>query len=251
MPSIYSNLASCFCASLLLLILAQPAFPQRWEVGAGAGFTNYKGDLAPEVKLANTAVGANLNVRYNASFPLSFRGNIALLTMRADDANSTDVFLQNRGYEFQSTNIELSGLLEYNFFDFGRDKKVMRYTPFLFAGLGGTLMNITTGGNAPENDGTVILPSLPFGIGIKQLITDRISLVWEFKTVKTFSDRVDGVLDADMGPKLQRVSRLDFDTYYFLGATLTFRFLELNCPPYFERMQERQSRKKRPGRKKR
>jgi len=233
------------CFMLILGLSVTQSWAQRWDLGIGIGATNYKGDVAPEVKLDNTSFGGNINLRYNFNYSFAMKGNLGVFGLRGHDRHSNDILLQNRDYGFKSTNGELSLQLEYNFFNFGEDIKRQSFSPYVFAGGGLLYTNIREQGNAPDSINSALMPVLPFGVGIKHMVNNRLMLVWEFKTVKTFSDQLDGIFDNDTLPQLQRVPRTDFDTYYFFGVSISYKFYGIECPPHLAGKKKKRNRKSR------
>jgi hypothetical protein len=216
--------------AILSLVAFHALQAQSWEIGFGAGAYNYKGDVAPFVDIRNTRPGVGIHARYNFSESFALRGNANLGWFTGDDALSTDPFYRERNFNFSTIVTEFNALAEYNFFDFRKQKKLQRFSPFLFGGVGVANFTITTGGNAPVAENNLILPTLPFGVGIKHIINDRLSINWEFRTSMTFSDKIDGVLDNQVEEKFQRVSRKDQDIFYHLGFSLHYKFIRIHCP---------------------
>jgi Domain of unknown function (DUF6089) len=206
---------------------------QGWELGVGIGALNYKGDLAPIPQINNTRPGLSIQARYNFSPSFVWRNNLTFGGIAGDDEITNDPFQQQRAFSFSGTIGEISTGFEYNFFDWRKDPKNQRFTPYLFGGIGLNTFGVKTKGYPSENDASSFMFVVPFGVGLKQLLNDHWSLSWEFRTGKNFSDRMDSILDDNIGPKQQRVSRLDYDTYYYLGVTASYRFIKLKCPEHF------------------
>lgn len=225
-----------FLIFVLVGLSSVDSYAQKYEVGFGLGALNFKGDLAPNLRIENTRPGANVFFKINFSHAISLRTGAMVGMLSGRDEFQNDPFLQQRDFGFNSLLIEGNTVVEYHFFDFRRNAKRQKYSPYIFAGLGVTanLLNETTG-NAPPTTGAIFQAAFPFGVGIKKLVNDRISLGLEFSTTKTFSDNTDLINDNNEGPRITRVSRSDLENYYYLNFTISYRFLELLCPEHLEK----------------
>ncbi|UZR94954.1 DUF6089 family protein [Chondrinema litorale] len=218
---------------LLNIIFIGNGIAQKYEIGFGVGAINYKGDVAPVVKMQNTRPGGNIFFRINFSEAVSLRNGLMLGAISGSDEYQNDPFLQQRNFGFKSLLTELNSVIEYNFFDFRKDIRRQSYTPYIFAGLGISANFLTeTTGNAPPPNSSVIHAVIPFGVGIKKALNDKFTIAAEFSTSKTFSDNTDLIVDNDSGPRITRVSRTDLDSYYYLNFTLSYRFISLLCPEH-------------------
>jgi hypothetical protein len=77
--------------------------------------------------------------------------------------------------------------------------------------------------------------AIPFGGGIKYVLNPKYYLSLEFGVRKTFFDYLDNISDGDPSFKnYQYGNKFDYDSYYFLGVTLTRTFYDIPCPtnPY-------------------
>jgi len=225
-----------FLVFVLVSFSSLDTFSQKYEVGFGVGALNFKGDLAPNLRIENTRPGVNAFFKINFSHAVSLRTGAMVGMLSGRDEFQNDPFLQQRNFGFSSLIVEGSSVIEYHFFNFRKNQKRLKYSPYIFGGLGVTanLLNETTG-NAPPTSGAIFQAAVPFGVGIKKLVNDRISLGLEFSTTKTFSDNTDLVNDNIEGPRLTRVSRSDLENYYYLNFTISYRFLELLCPEHLEK----------------
>lgn len=220
---------------LFQLVNSFVSLGQKYEIGFGFGALNYKGDLAPNVKIQNTRPGVNVFFKINFSNAVSLRTGLMLGYLSGNDIYQSDPFLQQRNFGFNSLLSEANSVIEYHFFDFRRDSRRLKYSPYIFAGLGLSANFLTeTTGNAPPPSGNVLQAAVPFGVGVKKIVNDRISLGLEFSTTKTFSDNTDLINDLNIGPRNGRVSRSDLDNYYYLNFTISYRFLQLLCPKHFD-----------------
>jgi hypothetical protein len=139
------------------------------------------------------------------------------ITKRPSPVNSTASF------------INLAAQVEYNFFDYKTGQKPWLWTPYIFGGLGYSVMfasQITPSGVSPNNHLTI-----PFGVGGKVNITRRLSAGMECSLNKCFSDRIDGVVSPL--PDSEKVMYGN-DWYSFAGLFITYKFFKFadDCPVY-------------------
>lgn len=195
-------------------------------VGVGLGATNYKGDLDDNFTLKFTKPGLAFVGGYHLSSRMSVRLMLAQGWMKASDAKAArDVPRLRRNLSFRSPLTEASLTFVYEFF--GNDRKFKyrpQYSPYIFAGVGVFAFNpqaklgdtwhdlqpLGTEGQYMSNchqgqiyaDGSasacptpysLVQVSIPFGVGIRYKLTDKIDLNCEVGVRKTFTDYLDDV----------------------------------------------------------
>ncbi|WP_448520137.1 type IX secretion system protein PorG [Rhodoflexus sp.] len=229
----------CCKQRLLLVVVAcfgliTVAQAQRYEIGAGIGAGNYKGDVAPAVRIENSKLGANVFFRYNPFYFLSLRANLMVTDLVGRDSIFTDPFQQRRDFHFSSNLRELALTAEYNFFNFRKTdrRKMEKWCPFLFGGI--AVANHGGKTNYLDNrdyNGTHIV--LPFGVGVKHYLHPNWNLGFEFGARKTFTDRIDGITLNQADPKFRQSNPYSRDMYYFAGITLSYVFYSVRCAEPF------------------
>jgi Outer membrane protein beta-barrel domain len=194
-------------------------------VGVGLGATNYKGDLDDNFALKFTKPGLGFIGGYKFHPHMSARLMLAQGWMKASDAKAArDIPRLRRNLSFRSPITEASLTFIYEFF--ANDRKFMyrpQYSPYIFGGVavfafnpqgklgnewydlqplgtegqfmanchqGQTYLNVT--GDCPQPYKLVQL-SIPFGLGIRYKLTDKIDLNAELGLRKTFTDYIDDV----------------------------------------------------------
>ena len=206
---------------------------QRSEVGFGLGTFNYTGDLVRSYNFAFSQPAATVIYRSNVNKVVSFRASFTAGKLSASDTRAPiDAFAAQRKASFNIFLTELSGVYEYHFLDWREDRRRLRFTPYLFAGLG--LFTISGTPNKTVQYSNVQM-SIPFGGGIKFVLNPKYYLALEFGVRKTFFDYLDNVSDGDPSQKnYQYGNKFDYDTYYFLGISITKTFYDIPCPrnPY-------------------
>ncbi|MFM2376334.1 MAG: hypothetical protein RLZZ165_1431 [Bacteroidota bacterium] len=195
-------------------------------VGAGAGATNYKGDLDDNFALKFTKPGLALIGGYKFHPHMSVRLMLSQGWMKASDARAArDIARLRRNLSFRSPLSEASVTFAYEFFANNRKFRYRtQYTPYIFGGVGvfafnpqaklgnvwydlqplgteGQYMSDCHKGQTYVGASSAPCPepyklvqvSIPFGMGIRYKLTDKIDLNVEMGLRKTFTDYLDDV----------------------------------------------------------
>lgn len=214
-----------------LLFLSTHLFGQRSEVGFGVGTFNYTGDLVRTYDFKYSKPAATVFYRSNLSKVVSFRAGVTAGKIGASE-KPIDPFAVNRNASFDVFLFEASTVMEYHFLNWRETKRFVRFTPYLFAGLG--IFGLSGNGEKPEEYSNV-QGAIPFGGGVKYIYNPKWYISLEFGIRKTFFDYLDNISKGDPRDKnYQYGNPNDNDNYYFLGITLTRTFYSIPCPtnPY-------------------
>lgn len=194
----------------IICFLTLPVFSQRWSVELLGGISNYQGDLQESrftFTQSNAAFGAGLN--YQITNHLSIRGMATIGRIQADDKFNRDSFLIKRNLNFHSRIYDLSFTGVYDFLDLSE----RRFSPYIFGGFSffhfnpyttdasGNDVNLrsltTEGQNLPQYPDRKMYSlnqlSIPFGGGIHFAVTENITLGYEIRMHKSFTDYLDDV----------------------------------------------------------
>ncbi|MCA4896466.1 MAG: outer membrane beta-barrel protein [Cytophagales bacterium] len=217
-----------FLSALLWATAVAGQISQRTEIGGGLGILNYTGDLVSTFDLATSKPAATLFYRSNISRVISFRTSITGGQLAASDKNNpTDPLAVKRAASFDLFLLELSGGFEYHFLDWRDDKRKLRFTPYLFAGVGLFGISGTPNKNAEYSN---VQLSIPFGGGMKYVLNPRYYISFEFGVRKTFFDYLDNISGGNPSFKtFQYGNPNDNDNYFFTGITLTYTFYDIPC----------------------
>ena len=193
-----------------MLLHASASFAQRLSVEAFAGLANYQGDLQEsKYTLAQSKGAIALGLSYAITNKISIRGLATYGVIQGDDKYNSNTKLIDRNLNFTSKIYDASIVGVYNFFDLD----VKRFTPYVFAGISLFHFNPYTfdsAGNkvvlkllSTEGEGLPQYPdrkeynlnqiAIPFGGGIKFVVNDNVTVGWEFRFHKTFTDYLDDV----------------------------------------------------------
>jgi hypothetical protein len=220
------------CLLFCLICVSFTTIAQRSELGFGLGTLNYTGDLVKNYNFRFSKPAATVFYRSNLSNVVSFRAAITAGKLGASE-KPIDAFSATRNASFNIFLFEASTVMEYHFLNWRETKRFVRFTPYVFAGLGVFGMAGTKQANGPYSN---IQAAIPFGGGIKYIYNPKWYLSLEFGVRKTWFDYLDDISDSDIRYKqnTQHGNPNDNDSYYFLGVTLTRTFYTIPCPtnPY-------------------
>jgi Domain of unknown function (DUF6089) len=221
-------------ALLVLCVLCGSTvlFAQRSEVGFGVGAFNYTGDLVRTFNFVNSRPGATAFYRANMSNVISFRAALTGGEVTGSDKRPIDPLASMRKASFNIFLLEASTIFEYHFLDWKDAKRPLRFTPYLMAGLA---MFVVSGDKNKAAQYSNVQPAIPFGGGLKYIVSPKTYVSLEFGIRKTFFDYLDNVSGGDPSMKnYQYGNPNDNDNYYFIGLTFTRTFYEIPCPknPY-------------------
>jgi hypothetical protein len=238
-------------ASFAFANLTANAQHKTLEIGLFGGTSYYIGDLNPAIPYNMAQLGYGAVARLNTSPRWAFKLSYSRGKVKGDDLKTKAVL--NRELNFVTTINDFSLVAEFNFWKYFTGSKKTFFTPFLFGGVGfvmftpkaadGTaLQPLGTEGQNSGFDGrkpylTYSL-AIPFGIGFKYSINERLGLAFEWGMRKTFTDYIDDVSttyydnsvnDPYSDPTLshdayeQRGNSSTYDWYNFTGITLTYK----------------------------
>lgn len=209
------------------------ASAQKSEVGFGIGTLNYTGDLARTYNILNSRPAATVFYRSNLSKVVSLRAALTGGKVGATDKRPIDAFAERRNASFNVFLLEASTVMEYHFMNWRDDKHILRFTPYVFGGLG--LFGISGAQNKPSQYSNV-QGAIPFGLGLKYIVNPKWYIGAEFGVRTTFFDYLDNVSAGlnSLVKNYQYGNPNDNDVYYFFGISVTRTFYEIPCPtnPY-------------------
>lgn len=222
---------------LLLLLFFCPLHAQinlhtkYLELGITATATNYSGDLVEKhILLAHTRTGGGAFARYHLNRFILLRGQFFAGWLFSDDKNSPR--LAGRHFRQSTRVLEGAALLEGNLISFKIDaissNTSYYFFTYLFAGIAavGSTPRVTYYGPPNRYDRFVLTPIpergqknhvmlvTPFGMGVRMIAGDRVSLGVEAGVRPTYADVLDGV-SLNANPKKN-------DWYYTAGVTASY-----------------------------
>lgn len=200
---------------------------QRTEVGFGLGVNSYSGDLYRGYNPLKQNIAVQGYYRVNYDKDVSFRFGLLYGGVSGDDTRAFDALGEARFSSFKRNFVEGSAILEFHFLDYKHPKSTIKWSPYLFGGVGVTkYFNLRT-----NDDFSSFQPILPFGAGVKYLASKQFILGLEFGARKTFFDQLDGISDNELFNKtsFQFGNPADNDWYYHVGVTISYVIHKINC----------------------
>lgn len=253
-------------AGLLLTFICGNALAQSWEFGARLGGAGYMGDLNTNNPIKVSGVSAGGFVKYNFNPYLSARLGYTFGNINAADSLSSNEQFKERNLSFSTNLHEVSVTGEFNFFDYVPSISKNMFTPFVFAGIAMVNYNptaiyadtryslrplMTEGQDTPYGKTAI---AVPYGAGIKYNFSGRLNLIADIGYRHTRTDYLDDVsgnypkvpltdnlaraLSDRSGertgvyigaPGTQRGDQRRFDTYFFVGLSLSYTFITSKC----------------------
>ncbi len=229
------------------------AHAQQYEVGLGLGAGSYTGDIIRTIDPTQLGIQGTLFGRRDFDNAWSLRAGLTVGRLNAADSiRPIDPIASVRNAHFTGTMVELAATMEFHFLDYMNHQTPSRFSPFGFLGLGvGTFFGNGRSYSADPQPGSYRMTSaiIPFGMGIKYKLKDRMLLSIEGGAKATFSDNLDkistdpnvlprfrtdpGTGSPALDPNAINYGNLsDRDWYYFLGVTISYSFHQIKCYPY-------------------
>ncbi|WP_296317185.1 DUF6089 family protein [Winogradskyella sp. UBA3174] len=206
---------------------------QIYEIGVFAGGSNFIGDVGTTNYISPNQVALGAIFKWNRSARHSFRASVIFSGLEGIDRKSEDPRRIQRDYSFNTSIIEISAGMEFNFWDFDLHSSGLKGTPYLFTGI--SVANHDNYYFAPNGEYTSENTSswaygIPMVLGYKQSITNHLILAAEIGARYTFSDELDGsVPDSESLEPLSFGNTNSNDWYVFTGFTLTYTFGRRPC----------------------
>lgn len=251
-------------SSLLALILTMNVTAQKFSVDLYGGVTNYQGDLQDKrLTFDQSHLAGGLGISYDLTDQFSLRTGVLFGKVSGDDKLGRN---QVRNLNFTSSLTDIHLALQYYITPLDKNS----LTPYVFAGVGLYHFNPYTHDTADtkyflrplstEGQGFVDGKeyyglnqfNVPFGAGVKLLLSENLNVGFELGLRKLFTDYLDDVssvyvdqnlLLANRGEKATELAYrggelknggsypqagtarggANKDWYYFTGLTLSFR----------------------------
>lgn len=203
---------------LIPFLVSNKVFSQTntssWQIGANTGFAVYQGDLTPHrsgsYKLLKPSIGFNISRIFTPDFKL--RTSIALGQLKGDEGLYVKPpYRKERNLSFTTSFAEISEILIWNFLGQSSDINYKRFSPYIFGGVGVSLLNInrssskTTAAyllNEPIAAAGLLqdlqtappkaIMVFPAGLGLEIFISPSVSLNGEINFRYTRTDYLDG-----------------------------------------------------------
>lgn len=157
----------------------------KYEIGGALGTSSYMGDINKTNLFLNPGLSGGAIFRYNMTFNWSIKFNLLAGNVSGKSINSGYKFPFEKEAIFTRNFADLGAQIEFNFLPYS-DKYTYigtrPYTPYVFAGTGVTY--------ADGNNNFIGL-NLPFGLGFKYKLKNRLNIGLELSLRKLFDDDFD------------------------------------------------------------
>jgi hypothetical protein len=210
---------------LLILILSGKLFAQKQtaDIGIFVGGATPLGDYTKTNFLQSVNLDFAGFYRYNYSSRFSLRINAMYGTVGASGEFNTIP-----QPPFKKNVFDLDVIIEINYLDFMLGVKQMKFSPYVYTGLGLTLF--------PGLNGQTFTPNLPIGVGVKYALGKYFAVGAEASLHKLFADDLDNLDNPYQSTGMIDVNDIwhNNDWISYFGLTLTYRFYKGNkaCPAY-------------------
>lgn len=218
MRKLFTTLTLC----LPLALLAQNSIVQEGEFGIGIGAAHYFGDLNTRAHLNRPKPAAGIFFRKNFGNYIALRVGATFAQLGYSDVyNTKNEFMRRRNLSFNTNIWELGLQGDFNFYRFLPGDPGLSFTPYITLGAG--IFNYDPYAYlgkekhflrplGTEGQGDTSYPdrkpyssmgvSIPFGIGVKYAINERINVGFEVVHRFTNTDYLDDVSKTYVDPAI-------------------------------------------------
>ena len=230
----YNLIKTLLCGSVLFFYtncLAQscdPNIKHSWEMGPYAGVSNFKGDIAPNIKFSNINYSFGGTIKYNPDYFSGIRLIVNSIGLSAKDSRVNRPLNEFRNEHFSANVVEVGGLYDYNFIPFTHPKQLINWSPFLVGGI--SLMYITANNNGVQNSELKPLTfALLLGGGSRIQLNPKWIINFEFIARKTYTDALD-IPTSTYIDGTQKTISTNKDWVYTFQTGITYTFFKVMCP---------------------
>lgn len=196
----------------------------QYEIGPTAGMSYYGGDANAYQLFSQPEMVKGLSIRRNFSLRTALKFDLLKADVSGDTKSTGNVFPGGLSSRFKTSFYDINAHLEYSFFSYSdtfKYKETRRFTPYIFAGLGGTIIT------SPANMARL---NIPVGVGVKWKVFHRVNIGSELSFNLLLSDRLEGVSGLDSPYTIDSQSILkNTDMYSYLKFYITFDFYKPDC----------------------
>ncbi|MBB6459956.1 DUF6089 family protein [Flammeovirga kamogawensis] len=226
----FFSVAAVFSILFFCTLNKTNAQSKYWVYGGALGVTGYAGDLSTFPNPVDYRVGAKLFAKYKMKSYLLWRTDIDYGWYQGVGRIQDNL----PEYKTEIHMINAATGFEYNFLQFREDKRHKdSFTPYFFLQLGvGTFLNkVSNPATGASYSDTAIAVTMPVGMGFKKRISTYLDIGMEFSITKPlWTDKTDGVYKSTESVAGLFVDESWRDNYYFLGVTLSYHLIRVNCP---------------------
>ncbi|MBT3208347.1 MAG: hypothetical protein HN704_02635 [Bacteroidetes bacterium] len=225
---------------IIVLVVFAPFFlkgQKNGDIGLMAGTSYYLGDINPTYHFQSIHPAFGLMYRHSFDFRYSLRGSLVYGQLSGDDLLYNNNYQELRAASFSTPFLNFAFQLEFNFLPYITTSDKHRLAPYVTAGL-----------NWFYTPDVKLQMGIPFGLGFKFYITEKLSMGCEWGLRKTFTDEIDGLGEYDGNPLIDDIFDNEKDEYRqlsiknhndwfsYAGIFITYKFFykRIKCPAYGE-----------------
>jgi hypothetical protein len=191
---------------LAIKALSQPSV----DIGVFGGVGTYFGDMTKVnfQKSINPAYGGFIRFNFNPRYALRFNViNGTIGAIEKFDVLAANANVNYKPWEFNKNVLDISLNFEWNYLKYIVGDKETPWSTFIFGGVGVQMYNYDFRNpelvalvdpryfNYTHKSGSVISPTVPFGLGVKYTLSKKWGIGFEVGFRKTFSDQLDDLDD--------------------------------------------------------
>ena len=216
----------------LTFFYSEKTFSQeyKYEIGGATGSSFYMGDANRTRLFLNPKLSGGALFRYNATFHWSVKANLFTGSVSGNSLDSENKYPFEQNATFNRKFVDIGTQVEFNFMPYS-DKYdyigTKPYSPYVFTGAG-----LTYASGEKEFIGL----NIPFGVGFKYKLKNRLNIGVEFSMRKLFSDDFDVTsnesewsLDAPYGISSSFLKNKDWYSLTMIFITWEFHTREDPC----------------------
>ena len=197
------------------------SYAQRYEIGLFAGGNNVVGDVGSGYYVHPTGVSIGGVFKWNIDnrWGLRFDGGVSNATGSGSDQFSIAKSEDGTGkYEYSVALYHAEALVEWNVLEYDLRKSRYNQTPYMTAGIGVINHDYFNDQDIESISGRKTTISIPFGVGYKYAISQKLVLAADLMFRYSFTDD----LDLTNGKGVGNLNSNDWLTT--IGLTLTYVF---------------------------
>ena len=157
----------------------------KYEIGGALGTSSYMGDINKTNLFLNPGLSGGALFRYNMTFNWSIKFNLIAGNVSGSSIDTEYKLPFEKKAVFNRNFADLGAQIEFNFLPYS-DKYAYigtrPYTPYVFAGAGVTYA---------DGNSRFIGLNIPFGVGVKYKLKNRLNIGLELSLRKLFGDDFD------------------------------------------------------------
>lgn len=211
--------------TLLFSLVNVGLFSQEYtyEIGGMAGVSSYMGDANRHRLFLHPGAAGGVLLRYNLNLQWAIKATALGGSVSGSTTYSRNRFPSGQQETFQRAFAEIGSQIEFHFLRYSNEHEYLgakHYTPYVFTGVGMTLA---------EGENAFLGANVPFGMGFKYKLKNRMNIGAEVSIRKLFRDDFDVVgnskswsLDAPFGIDSSPLKNKDWYSFAMIYMTWDF-----------------------------